>query len=340
MVGTSGTYWSAMYTNYMRYKDLAPFFDTYPDLDLIDGMKGVMMRNEKTGEMELRVDPATIPAIIRGTPTKDNPAADQFIDVGRADSLLFGAVRELRREGRGREKALRDELDLRTPDKETGKQTVDGNLQIILDKDANDSARFSVFRDGADGLQEEVFRVDEEGNLRLKGALMPNSLDLAEYHPVGEAVEAGDVLVMDPQNPSVLQRCAFESDPRVVGIVSGAPGVALGAGVQRLAEMEPELAARIDDARALGDKEAEDAAWAQLEEQFEATHAAVALSGTVACKVDAGYGAVEAGDLLVASPTPGHAMKADDPAAGTILGKAMGELDAGTGTIKVLVMLR
>jgi hypothetical protein len=97
---------------------------------------------------------------------------------------------------------------------------------------------------------------------------------------------------------------------------------------------------QIDDARARGDKQAEDLAWAQLEEQFEATHAAVALSGTVACKVDAGYGAIEAGDLLVASPTPGHAMKADGPAAGTILGKAMGMLDAGTGTIKVLVMLR
>ena len=56
--------------------------------------------------------------------------------------------------------ALNDELDERTPDKKTGKQEMDGNLQIILDKDANDASRFSIFRDGADGLQEEAYRVD------------------------------------------------------------------------------------------------------------------------------------------------------------------------------------
>ncbi|UCF81158.1 MAG: hypothetical protein JSV08_01685 [Acidobacteriota bacterium] len=343
-LGSTAYYWNLVYADGFRYKTAGDAdwlsFDTYPDLDLIDGMNGIPVTNRETGEVQLVVDPATIPAIIRGTPTPDDPTADQFVDVKKADSLLFGAVRELRREGKGREAALRDELNLRTPDKETGRQEMDGNLQIALDKDANDAARFSVFRDGEDGLQEEVFRLDEEGNLYLKGSVRPASLDLAEYHPISETVEAGDVLVMDPQNPSVLQRCAFESDPRVVGIVSAAPGVELGRSIRQIAAMEPELAARIDDARAIGDKEAEDSAWAQLEEIFKATHAAVALSGTVACKVDAGYGAVEAGDLLVASPTPGHAMRADTPVPGTILGKAMGALDAGTGMVKVLVMLR
>ncbi|UCF80833.1 MAG: hypothetical protein JSV08_10100 [Acidobacteriota bacterium] len=345
-LGASNRYWNLVWADGFRFylsagsDDDWLSFDTYPDLDLIDGMKGIPVTNQRTGEVQLIVDPATVPAIIRGTPTPEDPTADQFVDVKKAEALLFGAVRELRREGKGREAALRDELDLRTPDRKTGRQEMDGNLQIALDKDANDAARFSVFRDGEEGLQEEVFRVDEEGNLYLKGSVRPASLDLAEYHPVSETVEAGDVLVMDPQNPSVLQRCAFESDPRVVGIVSAAPGVELGRSIRQIAAMEPELAARIDDARAVGDKEAEDAAWAQLEEIFKATHAAVALSGTVACKVDAGYGAVEAGDLLVASPTPGHAMKALSPVPGTILGKAMGTLGAGTGTVKVLVMLR
>ena len=123
-------------------------------------------------------------------------------------------------------------------------------------------------------------------------------------------------------------------------IVSAAPGVALGAGIQRLAGTEPQLAARIEDARHAGDRETENKAWDELRQTFEATHAAVALSGTVACKVDAGYGAIEAGDLLVASPTPGHAMRSEEHAPGTIIGKAMGSLDAGTGTVKVLVMLR
>ena len=66
----------------------------------------------------------------------------------------------------------------------------------------------------------------------------------------------------------------------------------------------------------------------------------VALSGMALCKVDAGYGSIMPGDLLTTSPTAGHAMRADDPPPGTILGKALEPLDTGTGLIKVLVMLR
>ena len=68
--------------------------------------------------------------------------------------------------------------------------------------------------------------------------------------------------------------------------------------------------------------------------------AAVAFAGVVTCKVDADYGAVWPGDLLVTSPTPGHAMRADAPLPGTVLGKALEPLEEGVGAIKVLVMLR
>jgi hypothetical protein len=43
---------------------------------------------------------------------------------------------------------------------------------------------------------------------------------------------------------------------------------------------------------------------------------------------------------LMTSPTPGHAMRADDAKPGMILGKAMESLDSGTGLIRILVMLR
>jgi hypothetical protein len=68
----------------------------------------------------------------------------------------------------------------------------------------------------------------------------------------------------------------------------------------------------------------------------------VALTGRVYVKVDATHGAIEPGDLLTTSPTPGHAMKADDPgrAHGTILGKAMTGLESGTGLVLVLVTLQ
>jgi hypothetical protein len=39
----------------------------------------------------------------------------------------------------------------------------------------------------------------------------------------------------------------------------------------------------------------------------------IALMGKVYCKVDASLAPIEAGDLLVTAPTPGHAMKATEP---------------------------
>jgi len=66
----------------------------------------------------------------------------------------------------------------------------------------------------------------------------------------------------------------------------------------------------------------------------------VAMASVAEVRVDAGYGAILAGDLLVSSATPGAAMLATTPEPGTILGKALEPLDSGIGTIRVLVMLR
>ena len=57
-------------------------------------------------------------------------------------------------------------------------------------------------------------------------------------------------------------------------------------------------------------------------------------------KVDATYGAIQAGDLLTTSPTPGYAMKATNPQIGTILGKALEPLEDGQGLIKVFITLQ
>ena len=73
---------------------------------------------------------------------------------------------------------------------------------------------------------------------------------------------------------------------------------------------------------------------------FQEQFVPVALAGRVPVKVDAGYGAIRPGDLLVSSPTPGHAMRAVDPRAGTVIGKAPQSLESGTGCILMLVLLR
>ncbi len=65
----------------------------------------------------------------------------------------------------------------------------------------------------------------------------------------------------------------------------------------------------------------------------------VTLGAFEAIKVDASYGAIQPGDLLVSSPNPGYAMKGTNPGVGTVIGKALGALAEGTGTIPVLVTL-
>ena len=68
----------------------------------------------------------------------------------------------------------------------------------------------------------------------------------------------------------------------------------------------------------------------------------VALTGRVYVQADASTGAIEPGDLLTTSDTPGHAMKVSDhaKAQGAILGKAMSALSEGKGMVLVLVTLQ
>jgi hypothetical protein len=62
----------------------------------------------------------------------------------------------------------------------------------------------------------------------------------------------------------------------------------------------------------------------------------------VVCKVDADVAPIKAGDLLTTSATKGHAQKVIDStkAVGAVLGKALGSLKKGKGTIPVLVTLQ
>jgi hypothetical protein len=57
-------------------------------------------------------------------------------------------------------------------------------------------------------------------------------------------------------------------------------------------------------------------------------------------KVDAQFGAIHAGDFLVSSETPGHAMAAKTPTPGTVIGKALEPLESGSGVIRVLLLAR
>ena len=130
---------------------------------------------------------------------------------------------------------------------------------------------------------------------------------------VADVVEPGDVLAIDTEGPEGRIRLARKvADIAVFGIVSAEAGVILGEGSPG------------EDAGAGGDF------WVP-----------VAVAGLALAKVDASYGVIRPGDLLVSSATPGHAMKAPDVVVvGTVIGKALEPLESGTGLIKMLVMPR
>jgi hypothetical protein len=147
--------------------------------------------------------------------------------------------------------------------------------------------------------------VEVTGDIRLTNADCAEDFDIADTDPI----EPGTVMVLG-DDEGALHQSRRPYDKRVAGVVSGAgdykPGIVL-------------------------DKR-----------QSENERKPIALLGKVFCKVDARFGAIEVGDLLTTSATPGHAMKTNDPlkAFGAVIGKALRPLKEGQGLIPILIALQ
>lgn len=129
-------------------------------------------------------------------------------------------------------------------------------------------------------------------------------------------VEPRSVMVL--RNDGRLVPCSVAHDNKVAGVISGAgqykPGIVLG----HVFTSDP-IPVPVDNLRQ-----------------------PIAPMGKVFCWVDADVAAIDVGDLLTTSATPGHAMKVLDPSrsTGSILGKAMGPLTGGRALIPILVSLQ
>lgn len=143
-----------------------------------------------------------------------------------------------------------------------------------------------------------------EGDITLRGADYAEDFDIAD----DATAEPGTVMVLD--DAGSLRTSDTPYDRRVAGVVSGAGGFSPAVILDRAQET--------DGRRPL------------------------ALMGKVYCKADASQGPIAVGDLLTTSATPGHAMKADDPArtSGAVIGKALRPLAAGVGLVPILVSLQ
>lgn len=147
------------------------------------------------------------------------------------------------------------------------------------------------------------------GDITVNGDLQLTGADVAEqFDVIGEIVaDPGCVVVLAGEDGVRVSDKPY--DRKVAGVVSGA------------ASYKPALL---------------------LDRRGDASRRPLALTGKVWCKVDADIAPVEVGDMLTTSPTPGHAMRAGDPARafGAVIGKALGSLVSGRALVPVLVALQ
>jgi hypothetical protein len=148
------------------------------------------------------------------------------------------------------------------------------------------------------------------GDITSGGTIHAKYQDVAEWVPSSGELEPGTVVVLDPTAENRVISSHVPYDQAVAGVISPKPGLVLG--------------------EAGEDK------------------SLVATTGRVRVKVDASFGAIAIGDLLVTSPREGVAMRSEPVAIagrrmhqpGTIIGKALQPLADGEGEILVLLSLQ
>jgi len=148
------------------------------------------------------------------------------------------------------------------------------------------------------------------GDAQIDGNIAAKYQDVAEWVPMRGQPAPGTLVMIDSSASNTVAPVDRAYDTRVAGVVTDRPGVLLG--------------------------------------ESGADKAKVAQSGRVKVKVDAHFGPISVGDLLVSSPTPGHAMRSvpvmigETPIhrPGTLVGKALESLAAGEGEILVLLTLQ
>lgn len=156
-----------------------------------------------------------------------------------------------------------------------------------------------------------VFTVTQTGRTITSAVEITGGGDIVEGFEAREGVvEAGTVMSIDPQTPGQLTISSSAYDAKVAGVVSGAGGVNHGLRLGQDGVLDGETL--------------------------------VAMTGRVYVKCSSENGAISPGDLLTTADLDGHAMRATDGmrSFGTVIGKAMGSLDQGTGLVLVLVNLQ
>ena len=182
---------------------------------------------------------------------------------------------------------------------------VQGNV-VIGASTAPTGTNYQLFVRGGNAVNSPGIGV--HGGIDISGQYScGQGIDVSEHiagsPALQQPLQPGDVVVVDAWRDETITLTAKAYDPSVAGIVATQPGVLLGA---------------------------------QLDGH------AIALVGRVPTKVTTENGPIHRGDLLVTASKPGYAMRGDPKRirAGTVIGKALGELERGEGVVTVLVNLQ
>lgn len=191
----------------------------------------------------------------------------------------------------------------------------DGTSTVVIEaaEGAGNGAQIALYK-GAGGSPTIVLDADQAGEGRITTQVLEitGGSDFSESFDIrSEGALPGMIVSIDAAHPGELAVSGRAYDRTVAGIVSGAGGVKPGLMM------------------------------GQRGTAADGKHP-VALTGRVYCLVDAERGAIEPGDLITTSDTPGHGMKVTEHARaqGAIIGKAMTPLAAGRGLVLVLVSLQ
>ncbi len=177
------------------------------------------------------------------------------------------------------------------------------NTSDVLQVLSGSTSNLAVFKKNS----ANVARIDSTGKGFFNGGTQTGGADVAEVIPsTGPQPEPGDVVEIDPEHPLHYRLSSSAGTTMVAGVITTLPGVLMN-----------------------------------KTEDDESAAPALALVGRVPVKIVGEGGAIRPGDLLVASNTPGHAMRAPaEVKPGTVIGKALQPFTGDTGTIQMLVMTR
>lgn len=197
--------------------------------------------------------------------------------------------------------------------------TIGTNNATPLSLATNNAPRLFIDADGnvgiGTGAQTLTSKVQVVGNATFTGTVTAANIaahyqDIAEWVPSREPLEPGVVVVLDRREVNHVAASSSSYDTAVAGVVSAAPGLILGV----------EGTGRVR----------------------------VATTGRVRVRVDATRAPIAVGDLLVSGEKRGTAMRSEAVEfagieihrPGTVIGKALESLAAGTGEILVLLTLQ